>query len=204
MKIKYAGPHPIISHKAVDFELAKEDKYVYLNIALQLLKSLDHDYFDNKTYVYHAQTRRLSSDEMMNGLKKYCPDLEQIIQTAQKHAEDSIVEQLERAQNNEVLNDEDKAVLIKNIKLMQDYIIQREINKEVYYCAVHALADMVKKDHIDHIIVPMFQKFAHVLHSVQGVLKEQKFPIDTNLEIYHENGELLARLQVINILDEIQ
>jgi len=45
----------------------------------------------------------------------------------------------------------------------------------------------------------MFQKFAHVLHSVQGVLLRQKFPIDTKLDMYLENGKLLAKLKVINI-----
>jgi hypothetical protein len=47
----------------------------------------------------------------------------------------------------------------------------------------------------------MFQKFAHVLHSVQGVLREQRFPIDTKLDIYEKDGKLLAKLQAINILD---
>ena len=82
---------------------------------------------------------------------------------------------------------------------MHDYLIQRSINKSVYYCAIDALSELLKRDHIDHIIVPMFQKYAHVLHSVQGVLKAQKFPIDTKLEIYQKDGKLLAKLQVINI-----
>ena len=82
---------------------------------------------------------------------------------------------------------------------MKEYIIQRAINKTAYYCAIDALANILKKDHIDYVIAPMFQKFAHVLHSVQGSLRKQKFPIDTKLDIYQENGKLLVKLKVLNI-----
>jgi hypothetical protein len=81
---------------------------------------------------------------------------------------------------------------------MRDYLIQRSINKRVYYCAINALAELAKEDHIDYIIAPMFQTFIHVLHSVQGSLERQKSPIDTKLDIYRENGKLLVKLQVVN------
>jgi hypothetical protein len=68
----------------------------------------------------------------------------------------------------------------------------------MYYCVVDALAELLKKDHIDYVIAPMFQKFAHVLHSVQGSLKTRKFPIDTQLEIYQKDGKLLVKLKVLN------
>ncbi|MDQ7061961.1 MAG: hypothetical protein Q9M43_12935 [Sulfurimonas sp.] len=82
---------------------------------------------------------------------------------------------------------------------MHDYIIQRSINKSVYYCAVNSLANELEDDKISYIVAPMFQKFAHVLHSVQGVLLQRKLPIDTKLDIYQEDGKLLVKLQVINL-----
>jgi len=204
MHLKYVGPKPLISHTGIEFDNNKEDKYVYLNIALQLIKALDHDYFENKTYSYNASTQRLSSDELESELNKYCKNLDTLEKDKQEEAQNEYEHQIQRAKENTVLDDESKEVLIKNIQLMKDYLIQRTINKAAYYCAVDLLADILKKDHIDYIIVPMFQKFAHVLHSVQGVLREQKFPMDTKLEIYEEDGKLLAKLQVINILDEIE
>jgi len=204
MHLKYVGPKPLISHTGIEFDNNKEDKYVYLNIVLQLIKALDHDYFENKTYTYHASTQRLSSDELESELNKYCKNLDTLEKDKLEEAQNEYKHQIQRAKENTVLNDESKEVLIKNIQLMKDYLIQRTINKAAYYCAVDLLADILKKDHIDYIVVPMFQKFAHVLHSVQGVLREQKFPMDTKLEIYEEDGKLLAKLQVINILDEIE
>ncbi len=107
---------------------------------------------------------------------------------------------LTRARENEVLTDIDKETLENNIKIMTNYITQRAVNKKVYYCAVDELAELVKEDNLEYIVVPMFQKFAHVLHSVQGSLKRQKFPIDTKIDIYEEDGKLLAKLKVVNIL----
>jgi hypothetical protein len=202
MQLKYVGPKPLISHTGIEFDNNKEDKYVYLNILVQLIKALDHDYFENKVYTYNAQTQRLDHNELYAQLKNYCPDLDKLIEQRAKEVSQDIDKQIENASQNKILDEESIEVLRTNIKIMKTYMIQRAINKSVYYCGINKLAELVKKDHIDHIIAPMFQKFAHVLHSVQGVLKEQKFPIDTKLEIYEENGQLLVKLQAINILDE--
>ena len=198
MELKYVGPKPIISHTGIEFDNNKEDKFAYLNIVVQLLKALSHDYFEDKTYFYQANTTRLDNLSLTRELKKFCPDLDTLMEKENHNIEEEIFHNLQRAHENSVLNDENKEILEENIKIMHDYLVQRSINKRVYYCAIEALADLLKKDHIDHIVVPMFQKYAHVLHSVQGSLTKQKFPIDTKLDIYQENGKLLAKLQVIN------
>ena len=198
MELKYVGPKPIISHTGVEFDNNKEDKYIYLNIVVQMLKALDHSYFEGKTYSYDADTSRLNDYDLMQELKFYCPNLESLMEKSNHDIEEEISHNLERAHENIILNDVNKEILENNIKLMHDYLVQRSINKSVYYCAISALAEVLKKDNIDHIVVPMFQKFDHVLRSVQGSLLKQRFPIDTKLEIYQENGKLLAKLQVIN------
>ena len=202
MQLKYVGPKPLISHTGIEFDHTKEDKYTYLNILIQLIKALDHDYFENKTYTYNADTKRYNDHELYDELKKYCPQLDRLIEEIAQEVSQDIEKQILKVDDNQILDSESKEVFKKNLQIMKTYMIQRAINKSVYYCGINKLAELVKKDHIDHIITPMFQKFAHVLHSVQGVLKEQKFPIDTKLEIYEENGQLLAKLQAINILDE--
>ncbi|MEA2098565.1 MAG: hypothetical protein U9P72_00375 [Campylobacterota bacterium] len=198
MELKYVGPKPIISHTGIEFDNNKEDKYVYLNIAVQLLKALSHDYFEDKTYFYHADTGRLNNNELMRELKAYCPDINSLIEKENHKVEDEISHNIQRANENTILNSENKEILENNINLMHDYLVQRSINKSVYYCAINALSELVQKDNINYIVVPMFQKFDHVLRSVQGSLLKQKFPIDTKLEVYQEDGILLAKLQVIN------
>jgi hypothetical protein len=198
MELKYVGPKPIISHTGIEFDNNKEDKYVYLNIVVQLLKAIDHEYFDNKTYVYSADTKRIAPNELYFELKKYCLNIDSLMEKESYNVEDEIEHDIKRAHDNLVLQDTDKEVLQNNIHIMHDYLIQRSVNKAVYYCAVQALTELLKKEHIDYIIAPMFQNFFHVLHSIQGTLRAQKLPIDTKLDIYKENGQLLVKLQVIN------
>ncbi len=198
MKIEYVGPKPIISHRGIEFDTNKDDKYIYLNIVVQLIKALSHDYFEDKTYHYDADTQRMNDDEIIRELRKICPDLDSLMKHENHDIEEEIEHNIQRANESDTLTDEDKEVLKTNIDLMHDYIVQRSINKSVYYCSVHALTELLKKDRINYIIAPMFQTFAHVFHSVQGVLKDQKYPIDSQLDIYQKNGKLVVKLQVIN------
>lgn len=198
MKLKYVGPKPVISHTGIEFDNNKEDKYVYLNIVIQLLKSLNNNYIKDKVYTYDSDMSRLSESEVTQQLREYCPDIDKFIEIQELKTKEEVEHNLQRAHENKILSNEDKETLINNLKIMSDYVVQRAINKSVYYCAIDKLADMVKEDHIDYIVVPMFQKFAHVLHSVQGSLIKQKMPIDTKLEIFQEDNKLLTKLKVIN------
>jgi hypothetical protein len=199
--IKYAGPKPIISHTGIDFDNNKEDKYVYINIAIQLLKALDHEYYEDKVYTYNAETHRLDENEMLDELKKYCPNLSELVDKEDHDIEEDIQNSIKRADENCILGHECKETLKNNIELMHDYLIQRSINKRVYYCVINKLAEMVQKDNIDYIVTPMFNKFAHVLHSLQGALTQgQRRPIDTDMEIYKDDGALYVKLKVINIV----
>ncbi len=199
MELEYVGPKPIISHTGIEFDNNKEDKFAYLNIVLQLLNALNHDYFEDRTYVYQSDTNRYSNVDLTKQLSRYCPDMDRLINKENHNIEDEIRHNIQRANESDTLDNESKEVLKNNIKIMHNYLVQRSVNKSVYYCAIDTLAELLKKDHIDHIIVPMFQKYAHVLHSLQGALRKQKFPINTKLDIYQEDGKLLAKLQVINI-----
>ena len=201
MELKYVGPKPIISHTGINFDNNKEDKFVYLNIVVQLLKSLNHEYITDKVYTYQSNIDRLSTSELHDELKKFCPNIDILIDDTDHFSHDDMQSDIQRARENQVLTDIDKEILENNIKIMTNYIVQRSINKKVYYCAIDELAELVKSDRIEYIIVPMFQKFAHVLHSVQGSLQKENFPIDTKIDIYEEDGKLLAKLKVVNILN---
>ena len=195
--LKYVGPKPIISHTGIEFDNNKEDKFAYLNIAVQLAKALNCDYFGDKTYIYKTDTHRLLQDELIKELKNICPNLNLLIEKENHDIKKEIEHDIQRAHENSVLNKENKEVLENNIKIMRDYMIQRSVNKRVYYCVIDAIAELLKKDHINYIILPMYQKFAHVLHSIQGSLKKQKIPTESNIEIFKENANLIVKLQII-------
>jgi hypothetical protein len=196
-KLKYVGPKPIISHHGISFDNNKVDKFDYLNIVLQLLNALDHDYREDKTYTYDTNTKRLDFKKLTEELYKFCPDLDDVIAKRDHLIEEYFQKELQDARENTVLSAIDKETLENNITIMHDYLVQRAINKSVYYYAVEQLANLVRKHHLEYVVVPMYEKFVHILHSLQGVLKKQKYPLDTKLDIYQEDGKLLAKLAII-------
>ncbi|MGB3962711.1 MAG: hypothetical protein WBK95_10790 [Sulfurimonas sp.] len=196
MKLAYAGPKPIISHTGVAFDKNKEDKYSYLSALVKLLNALNHEYLENKTYICDTDVHDLSADEIYRELKKYCETLDEVIQSENHYIEAQIDHDLHRADENRVLNEAEKEVFHNNIALMHDYKIQRSINKSVYYCAIHALARIIERERIEHITVPMFMKYTHILHSVQGVLQTEKRPLDSDLIIFEEDDKLFTKLQI--------
>lgn len=200
MPLKYVGPKVLISKTGIDFDNNKEDKYVYLHIALQILKAIDHEYIEERVYTYTADTQRLRDDELYQVAKEYCKGVDDVMESARQSAEDYVDDLLTRAKENRLLNGTERETLIKNISLMHKYIVQRSVNKHVYYCIINRLATLLRKDNIDYIIAPMFQKFAHVFHSIQGALIHQKSPINSTMEIYEEKGKLLVKLDVMNVM----
>ncbi|MDY0120642.1 MAG: hypothetical protein RBR54_01760 [Sulfurimonas sp.] len=197
LQLKYVGPKPIISHHGVTFDNNKVDKFDYLNIVLQLLNALDHEYIQEKTYTYDTTTKRLDNKALIEELYKYCPDIDSVVDDREHMIEEDIAKDLQDAKENTVLSAIDKQTLENNITIMHDYLVQRAINKSVYYYAIEQLANLVRKNNLEYIIVPMYEKFVHILHSLQGVLKKQKYPLETKLDIYQEEGKLLAKLEII-------
>jgi len=198
MQIKYVGPKPLISKTGISFDSQYDDRYTYLNIAVQLLKALDHEYFEDKTYQYAVDSRRLKDIDIYEGLKEYCGNLQHAVQEGIEIEQKLIDNELKRAKENKTITEVERDALIKNIQMMESYRLQYATNEKLYSCAIERLATHVKKDHIDYVVVPMFQRFAAVLHSVQDELSNQKFPIDTKMDIYEEDGKLMAKMQVKN------
>ncbi len=196
MRLKYVGPKVNISRYGMDFDNNKEDKFVYLNIALQLLKALDHKYISDKVHIFDTDSTHLDPQEVDRMVRHYLDDIDSIASEAEEDVQHYLGYEIKRAKKNRSLNDDERHALINNLNMMRSYMVQRAINKTVYYAVINRLADILKGDHIDYVIAPMFQKFAHVFHSIQGVLQKRKEPIDSNIEIYEEDGRLLTKLDI--------
>ncbi|MCI4405868.1 MAG: hypothetical protein JHC35_01130 [Sulfuricurvum sp.] len=197
MSLKYAGPKPLISAHGVTFDLNKEDKFIYLSIVAELIQALNHEYDGGKRYTYIASNKPLDTDRILELIRQNDPQLDQEIQERQKMVEDEIAEELERAHANKILCAEEQEVLIKNIELLRNYRITRSINKTVYYSGITSLAHIIQHGHIDRIDAPMFPKFSHVFHSIQGALVKLHPPVDSTIDIYEEDTHLHIRLDIL-------
>lgn len=197
MTLQYAGPKPLISAHGITFDLNKEDKFAYLSIVAELIKALSHEYLDGKSYSYITSGKPLETEEILSLIRSIDPNLEQEVKNRQEIVEKEIREELDRANSNRVICDEECHVLIKNIELLRQYRINRSINKTVYYSGIDSLANIIKASHIDHISAQMFPKFHHVFHSIQGALGKLHPPVDSTIDIYEENGHLTVRLNIL-------
>ncbi len=197
MRLQYAGPKPLISSHGVEFDLNKEDKFVYLSIVAELIQALDHEYVDDKRYIYMASAKPLDNELVFSIIRAHDPSLEDEIAERQRIVNEEIQDELERAHSNKLLVEEEREVLIKNIEILRNYRVNRSINKTVYYSAIASIAHIIKNGHIDHVSAPMFPKFHHVFHSLQGMLAKLRPPVDSEITIYEEDGHLHTRLNII-------
>lgn len=194
MKIKYAGPKPMISHHGISFKDGKEDKYVYLVIAIQILNAIDKDFDLSKSYSYDTSTKRLTDEEMLQTMLKYEPKLEEEAinekDAYSKHLEDEI----EHIDENSILDHLEKQTLLNNYKIMKEYKIQRAINKIYYMHCIKEICTIIKREHIKEIDVPFFEKYWHVLQTIQGELSSLRNSITTNLKVINNKDDFIAKL----------
>lgn len=197
MTLKYMGPKSLISPTGINFYSAKEDKFVYIGVMVELIRVLDHDYEDSKTYSVQTEEKSFDEKSIIDLIRTYTPDLdEQINQWINKTVQE-IDEETFRAKNNFTLNLEAKEAIINNIELMRSYRIQRAFNKSVYYAGIEALATIIKQHRIYHVTTSMNPKFHHVLHSIQGSLRHQHPPLDSQIDLFEEKGHLMANLKIL-------
>lgn len=197
MTIKYAGPRPEISQHGIQFKDGKEDKFVYLMISVQIIKALDHEYTGNQVYNYDVNTKRLSADEMKEIVKKYEPEIDNSIENEMVEYEKHLDEEIEHIQTRDNLKEIEKETWVNNLKLMKPYRIQRAINKIYYMHSIDIIKKIILKEKIKQIDTPFYEKFWHVLQTLQGHMEEGKIGMICELEVYtNDKEELMASLSL--------
>ena len=196
IKLHYVGPKPAVSHTGVTFDNKKDDKYRYLQFAVQLLKALDHDYAYGRPYAYEPDNRRYDDDEILDIIRHYRPDAENEAQEWARKKTEELDAEIAAARSATPLNELERETLVKNLRLMHAYRLQRTINKSLYYAAAAALADVIAKEHIQYIKAAFRIEHFHVLHTIEGMLRTLKKPFGTKMAIYEESGKLTVRLDI--------
>ncbi len=205
--LEYAGPKPLYySPTGIDFQINKEDKFIYLEALCELIEALDQEYLPDDTLQKgeesHKKVRiggnRYTPQAMFHLLHGYVHALNILIDQRLDETTKMIDEDIDRARHNSHLSSQDRAVLIKNIEIMRSYQLQRSLNKCVYYAGVEALAGIVKMRHIRQLTVTIEPHLLHVLHSLQGALKQLHPPVLTKIDIFEHEEHLLVELEVID------
>lgn len=194
--LKYVGPKALFSVSGISFDNSKEDKFIYLSILAELIEALDHEYASDQRYVVETGNKPLDENILLDLIRKRPSNLDEQIEYWIGKTTEEIDDDVKRARNNPILSAEERQVLENNLEILRPYRIQRSINKSIYYAGVKLLASIIKQSGIQYITTPMYPKFLHVLHSVQGALRAIHPPVDSSIDIYEEQGHLVIQLKI--------
>jgi len=195
-KIKYAGLRPIISQHGIEYKEGKEDKYVYLMTALEILESLNHNYEIKHSYSDYFTNKSISEQLYHTILVSYDKDLENKVTKEIEEYKEKITNEINTVQISKHLSQIEKDVWCENIKIMTDYRIQRALNKIYYLHCIEDIKTIIIKNKIREIDTPFNEKFWHVLHTIQGRLVINKSPIVCDLKEETQDDQMLLKLYI--------
>ena len=195
MKVEYVGQKPVINEKGVFFKEGKEDKFIYLTFAIDILNAINHEYTINKKYSSEINHKNLSANEILDIILRFHPNLEE---TMNKEINSYLVhlDKEEKDVSLSSLSQIEKDTYISNLKIMRNYKIQRAKNKIFYFHCIETIVELILKHKIKEIDVPFNEKFWHILQTIEGNLSKHK--ISSSLKIPKENIKLTMKL-LINI-----
>ena len=196
MKLEYAGLKPIINEHGISFKDGKEDKFIYLGFAVDILNAIDHTYEQKRKYSHQINAKPLSSNEIVDILLKYHPDLEIIMQNEMEFYLHHLDEEEKIVENRTHLSELEKKTYLSNLQIMRNYKIQRAKNKIFYFHCIETIVEVILKYKIKELDTPFNERFWHILQTIEGNLSTHK--ISSNLKMIEENGVLKAML-LINI-----
>ena len=196
MKLEYAGLKPVINEHGVSFKDGKEDKFIYLSFAIDILNAIDHTYEQKKKYSHQLNPNTLSPNEILDVLLNFHPDLEEVMNKEIDSYTKHLNSEEEAVNNRTILSKIEKEIFIANLKLMRKYKTQRAKNKIFYFHCIETIVEVILKYKIKELDTPFNERFWHILQTIEGNLSTHK--ISSNLKMIEENGVLKAML-LINI-----
>jgi len=198
MKIEYAGPRPMISQHGVQFKDGKEDKYVYLMISIQILQAIDKIYEGHKSYSYDTTTKKFSNDEIEEILNAQSSTLGESIKKEQEYYSLKIAEEIKHIEERTNLSEDEKKAWVNNLEDMQNYRIQRAVNKIYYMHSIDMIKNIITREKIKEIDAPFDEKYWHVLQTIQGSVEAGRYSKHTSLKIEKtdEENQMIAKLLI--------
>ncbi len=197
MKLKYVGPKPVISEHGINFKDGKDDKYVYIRFAIDILNALNHNYEKGHIYKHDIENSTLSDSEIETIIINYKPQLLETIENEINSYNLHLDEEIENIQEiHKTLNDLEIYAFKNNLKIMKEYRIQRAINKIYYMHIIEIIADVIREHKIKNITAPFNERHWHIFQTLQGALANDKNYIKSELS-ENENSTLELKINII-------
>ena len=194
MKIEYTGLKPVVNAYGISFKEGKEDKFIYLPFAVDILNAINHDYEQKRVYSHELNNKDFTPSEIMDTIMKFHPDLEETMKKEMDSYNTHLDNEEESVKNRKDLLDIEKDIFIQNLRLMRNYKIQRAKNKVFYFHYIETIVENIMKHKIKEINTPFNMKFWHILQSIEGKLSSHR--IGSSLKVLNENNSLKAVLSI--------
>lgn len=189
--LKYAGSKPLISQHGITFDHSKEDRYDLLKIVVCLIEKLEH--LQSKIDIkFDCDESKISDDLVLDILKNHIPNLDGAV----KKAIEEFLKEEEKEKvhiNNMQISEDEKRAWIKNIEIMHELNIQREINKALYHEAIKFLSREIVEDHLKLLTIPLKGRYSHIVKSLENIF-EHIYDIDVESRICHKDDELIIKI----------
>ena len=196
-RIEYVGPRVAISHRGIAYKKSKEDKYIYLMVALEILKDIDNDYDIKLFYSHDFKYKKLEERNVYSILKSYENTLEESIAEESEKYIQKIQHEIEYITQLPHLSETDKEVWIKNIQIMKEYRVQRAINKMYYMHCIQNIVHLIHDKKIKVITVPFDQCFFHVLNTLRGAIITGRPSLDAKVTKENDKANnMLLKLSI--------
>lgn len=198
MILKYAGPKPMISEHGISFKDGKEDKYVYLMIAIQILQAIDHDTALHSDYEYDTNSKRLNDEQIQEIILSYHPHLETTMNKELNNYLVHLDNEIQDVKKSPIFSPIEKEAYIGNLKIMKEYKIQRAKNKIFYMHCIDTVVEVIKHRKIKKISTPFYEKFWHTLQTIQGHLANSKRGLKSDLKVITNDSKMYSVLIIDN------
>jgi len=197
MQLKYVGAKPSVSARGVSFDQSKPDRYTFLNAAVELLEGLDAaEIIDRKVDLRGMTSKIYRSDELLELLKKYCNNVDEIFETREEKTNELINKYRLRVQNNVGITEDERRAWLGNIDIMRDYYLQYVTNENAYECALNALADKIDTLHINEIVFSLGHNYGLVFGHLVPLFVDHKPSYDAEFIWEHLDGETVGRIDM--------
>ena len=194
MKLQYTGLKPVVNAHGISFKEGKDDKFIYLPFAVDILNAINHDYEQKRVYSHELNNKEFTPSEIMDTIMKFHPDLEETMKKEMDSYNTHLNNEEESVKNRKDLLDIEKDIFIQNLRLMRNYKIQRAKNKVFYFHYIETIVETIMKHKIKEINTPFNMKFWHILQSIEGKLSSHR--IGSSLKVLNENNSLKAVLSI--------
>lgn len=197
LKVKYVGPHVDISQHGINYKKDKEDKYVYLMVALEVLKDIDNDYEQKASYSHCFTLGTFDEETLHTMLQSYEAEVEAHVEHEYESYQEKIKHEIDFVKGLSHLKAIEKEVWVKNIELMKSYRLQRAINKIYYTHCIENIRKLFIHKGIKELMTPFNKDFFHVINSLKGVLITGKPSLDaTVVEERNKEGDMCIVLRI--------